>query len=74
MDAELIYTSLEQIRQNQLTQAGLMGEMKASMDGLCGPTGRVTKLEAKDTRQWYYNMFAIPVIAFLHSVARKFGY
>ena len=50
-----------------------LGRIEAKLDGLCGPEGRVTKLEKAQTRQWWLTVAVTPIIALLHGIARKAG-
>lgn len=55
----------------QMAQA--IGRIEGKLDSLCGPEGRVTKLENAQTRQWWFTVAIGPALAILHGVARKFG-
>ena len=74
MQPEELFQTLRDIRATQLTQAESNGRIEVSLSALAGPEGRVTKLEKSATRQWWLNVAVLPIIASLHSIARKMGY
>ena len=60
-------------REHNIEMAQALGRIEEKLDGLCGPTGRVTKLENAQTRQWWVSVAIAPALALLHGFARKFG-
>lgn len=68
-----LFSLLNQIRDTQLEQAGTIGKMSGQIEALSGPKGRIDALETTDTRQYWMHALVIPVIAFAHGVARKYG-
>lgn len=68
-----VLASLSEIRSTQLTQAEDLGYIKASVEGLAGPQGRVTNLERTNTRQWWLIIAITPALLTLHGIARKLG-
>lgn len=56
-----------------LEMAQAIGRIEGKLDGLCGPEGRVTKLESAQTRQWWLAVAIAPALAIFHGFARKFG-
>jgi hypothetical protein len=60
-------------REFNLEQAQALGRIEAKIDSLCGPEGRITKLEAQQTRQWWFTACVSPVLFLLQGIARKFG-
>lgn len=68
----LVLAALETIRDAQVVQAGDIGFIKGSMEALSGPTGRITKLENTNTRQWWMHALS-PLLVIAYGIARKFG-
>ena len=60
-------------QQWQIDMAQAIGRMESKLDSLCGPEGRVTKLEKTQTRQWWLSVAVAPALGLLHAVARKAG-
>ena len=60
-------------RQYNLEMAQALGRIEAKVDSLCGPEGRVTKLEKAQERQWWMTFVVTPFLLLAHGVARKFG-
>jgi len=66
-----MFTTLTTISEN-------IGHIKGTLEGLAGPTGRVTALEeAQDraeTRSWIQTAIVIPMVGALHIGAKKLGW
>ena len=64
-------------REYNLRMSEDIGSIKAMLENLSGPTGRVTKIEeAQDraeTRQWVHTAIILPVVSLAHVVAHKLG-
>jgi hypothetical protein len=60
-------------RQYNLEMAQAIGRIEGKLDSLCGPEGRVTKLENAQTRQWWLTAVVVPILAVAHAFARKMG-
>ena len=64
-------------REYNLRMSEDIGAIKAMLENLSGPTGRVTKIEeAQDraeTRQWVHTAIILPVVSLAHVVAHKLG-
>lgn len=56
-----------------IEMAQTLGRIEGKLDSLCGPEGRVTKLEKSQERHWWFTVAIGPTLALAHSVARKFG-
>lgn len=56
-----------------LEMAQALGRIEGKLDNLCGPEGRVTKLEASQVRQWWFTACIGPVLAIAHGIAKKVG-
>lgn len=67
------FNLLCQIRDTQIEQAEKFGRMAGQLESLAGDKGRIAALETTDTRQYWMHALVIPVIAFAHGVARKYG-
>jgi hypothetical protein len=63
----------EERRAFNLEMAQSLGRIEGKLDSLAGPEGRVTKLEASQTRQWWLTACIGPALAIAHSVAKKLG-
>jgi hypothetical protein len=63
----------EERRAYNLEMAQAVGRIEGKLDSLCGPEGRVTRLERSQTRQWWFSMAVAPALAGLHGIARKLG-
>lgn len=50
-----------------------LAAVKTAVEGLAGPSGRVTKIENSQTRQWWVSTAILPVLALTHAIARKLG-
>ena len=65
-------------RQYNMQMAEDIGAIKAMIEGLSGPTGRVTKIEeAQDraeTRQWVHTAIILPVVSAAHVIVHKLGF
>lgn len=65
-------------REYNIQMASDIGAMKAMLEGLAGPQGRVTALEesakSAETRQWIHTAVVIPVVTALHLGAKKLGF
>lgn len=59
--------------QRLIEMAQSLGRIEGKLDSLCGPEGRVTRLEKAQTRQWWFTMAVAPALALLHGAARKLG-
>ncbi len=64
---------MQERRERNEQMAEDIGYIKAMLEGLCGPQGRVTTLEKHQDRQWWITVLIAPVLAIAHAVARKFG-
>ena len=55
-----------------------IGSIKAMIEGLAGPTGRVTALEeaqkSAEIRGWVKTAIIIPLVGALHIGAKKLGF
>ena len=55
-----------------------IGSIKAMIEGLAGPTGRVTALEeaqkSAEIRGWVQTAIIIPLVGALHIGAKKLGF
>ena len=64
-------------REYNLQMASDIGSIKAMIEGLAGPTGRVTKIEEAqeqaEKRQWLHSVVVIPLVGAAHLIARKLG-
>jgi hypothetical protein len=63
----------EERRAFNIEMAQALGRIEGKLDSLCGPEGRVTRLEKSQTHQWWFSMAIAPALALAHEVARKFG-
>jgi len=60
--------------ENRLIEmAQALGRIEGKLDSLCGPEGRITKLEKTQERHWWFTVAIGPALALGHSIARKFG-
>lgn len=59
-----VYSLLRDIRDTQLKQAETIGEIKGQLSGLCGPEGRITKIEQDKVREGWksFGKHALTVI------------
>lgn len=64
---------MQERRQHNGQMAEDIGYIKAMLEGLAGPTGRITKLEEAQTRQWWLMVGIGPALAIFHQALRKFG-
>jgi len=60
-------------REHNYQMAQDIGYIKGMLEGLCGPEGRVTKIEAAQARHWWLTVAIGPALAILHQVLRKVG-
>ena len=65
-------------REYNLQMASDIGSIKAMIEGLAGPTGRVTALEeaqkSAEIRGWVQTAIIIPLVGALHIGAKKLGF
>ena len=47
--------------------------IKATLDNLAGPKGRISKLEDDATRHWWLTVAVAPFLAAIHGILRKVG-
>ena len=62
-----------QLLEGQAQNAEVLGKMAGQLESLAGPEGRVTKLERAKATQFWVNIIVVPMIAFMHAIARRFG-
>ena len=64
-------------REYNIQMAEDIGSIKAMLEGLAGPQGRVTKIEddmsRAETRQWIHTAIIVPVVSAAHVIAHKLG-
>jgi len=64
-------------REYNLQMAEDIGSIKAMLEGLAGPQGRVTALEddakTAERRQWIHSAVVIPLVTAFHLGAKKLG-
>jgi hypothetical protein len=60
-------------REYNLEMAQAIGRIEGKLDGLCGPEGRITRIEESQTRQWWFSAVIAPFLVIAHAVARKLG-
>lgn len=60
-------------REFNYEMAQTIGRIEAKLDGLCGPEGRVTKIEKSQERQWWYSVAILPITGFMHALAKRWG-
>jgi hypothetical protein len=67
-----------EIMQTLLSIAGDVAATKTAVEGLAGPNGRVTALEAQmktqNFRNWIKTGIVVPIVTGLHLVAKHFGF
>lgn len=67
----------EERRAQNLQMAEDIGSIKAMLEGLAGPQGRVTKIEESqdraETRQWIHTAVIVPIVGAAHVIAHKLG-
>lgn len=60
-------------RQHNDKMAEDIGYMRGLLEGLAGPQGRVTKLEAAATRNWWMTYVVTPFLFLAKGIAVHFG-
>ena len=60
-------------REYNADMARSLGRIEGMLEGLCGPEGRVTKIEKSQERQWWFSAVVAPFLVVAHAVARKLG-
>jgi hypothetical protein len=60
-------------REFNTEMATAITRIEGKLDSLCGPEGRVTKLEKAQTRQWWFTVVVSPFLAIAYAIARKLG-
>ena len=64
-------------RQYNFQMAEDIGAIKAMIEGLSGPTGRVTKIEEgldrAETRTWIHTAVVLPLVGAAHVIVHKLG-
>lgn len=67
----------EERRAQNMQMAEDIGSIKAMLESLSGPQGRVTKIEEAqskaETRQWIHSAIVIPIVSAAHVIAHKLG-
>ena len=67
----------EERRAQNLQMAENIAQMKAMLEALAGPYGRVTKIEEgldrAETRTWVHTAVVIPIVGAAHVIAHKLG-
>ena len=82
IDSDQVYTMLRDIRQTQIEEiqvaAEYRGQVTEKLNGLCGPEGRVTKLEKYNERQEWksYGKHALTAVlaVAMHKVTKLIGW
>lgn len=65
--------SQQERRAGNTQMAEDIGYIKGMLEGLCGPEGRVTKIEQAQTRHWWLTVAIGPALALAHQFLRKVG-
>lgn len=60
-------------REYNLEMAHTLGRIEGKLDSLCGPEGRVTKLEHSQEKQWWVSFVITPIVIALGHIARALG-
>jgi hypothetical protein len=47
--------------------------IRASLDALTGPDGRIKAIEKEAEKQWWVTVALAPLMGIAHAVSRKFG-
>lgn len=68
-----VTTMSEERRAFNTDMALAIGRIEGKLEVLCGPEGRITKIEKSQTRQWWFSMAVAPFLAIAQAVARKLG-
>ena len=73
MNNNLANDILLQMQEQQTKNAETLGQIQATLEGLAGQDGRITKLERNASRQWWLTMAVTPFMTVLYAIAKKIG-
>lgn len=60
------------LSENEFQIATALGRIEGKLETLCGPDGRIKKLEDAQTRQWWYTVAVLPFVTALSHIMRTY--